>query len=296
MMAHSSPPDGSRTGGDTRSTMENVGAVQRDDSPLITPDRHPEMIVITSWDDGHPQDMHLADLLHRHGIEGTFFVPVRNIEGHATLGPAELRDIAARFEIGSHTLNHVRLDGLAPADAEAEIRNGKEELESIVGQPVEGFCYPGGRVPHGARGMLQRNGISYARTIESFRLDCGDDPYQIPTTLQVFPHRRLVYAANYVKGANYFSRFRCFKTAFLDGSIWSILNKFATHSAGGPRILHIWGHSRELAELDLWDELDLFFTRLMSCKPTVMSLANLAASIRPSNEPDDAPANFSATY
>src|SRR5688500_11915407 len=34
-------------------------------------------IVTTSWDDGHPLDIRLAEMLARHGVAGTFYVPLR---------------------------------------------------------------------------------------------------------------------------------------------------------------------------------------------------------------------------
>ena len=33
-------------------------------------------IVTTSWDDGHPLDLRVVDLLARYGIKGTFYVPL----------------------------------------------------------------------------------------------------------------------------------------------------------------------------------------------------------------------------
>ena len=32
------------------------------------------MLFTTSWDDGHPSDLHVADLLERYGMKGTFYL------------------------------------------------------------------------------------------------------------------------------------------------------------------------------------------------------------------------------
>ena len=55
--------------------------------------------VTTSWDDGHPSDRRLADLLAKHKIHGTFYVPCRNSEGRPVMRDAEVRDLAHSFEI-----------------------------------------------------------------------------------------------------------------------------------------------------------------------------------------------------
>jgi hypothetical protein len=39
----------------------------------------PPAYITTSWDDGHPSDLRLADLLHKHSLRGTFYVPPENI-------------------------------------------------------------------------------------------------------------------------------------------------------------------------------------------------------------------------
>ena len=82
-----------------------------------------QVLFTTSWDDGHPSDMKLAEVLHKHGIAGTFYVPGRvapggccNPDGFDVLAPAELRRLGAEFEIGSHTLDHRSLDGREVAD------------------------------------------------------------------------------------------------------------------------------------------------------------------------------------
>ena len=38
------------------------------------------MIVTTSWGDGNPLDIRLAEILASHGLRGTFYVPLRNAD------------------------------------------------------------------------------------------------------------------------------------------------------------------------------------------------------------------------
>ena len=60
-------------------------------------------IVTTSWDDGDPQDLRVAELLDSRGLKGTFYVPIIGYDGRRILEPAELRSLASGgFEIGAH--------------------------------------------------------------------------------------------------------------------------------------------------------------------------------------------------
>jgi peptidoglycan-N-acetylglucosamine deacetylase len=68
------------------------------------------MAITTSWDDGHPLDFRIANLLAKHGIPGTFYLPLKNVR--PTVSPSEIRELSLSFEIGAHTVNHVRLSGL----------------------------------------------------------------------------------------------------------------------------------------------------------------------------------------
>ena len=97
------------------------------------------MILVTSWDDGNPADMKIADLLERHGLKGTFFVCINNREGLPVMGKNDLRDLDGRFEIGSHTLNHTRLNSIHDNYIDKEISQGKKALEDILGHNVDGF-------------------------------------------------------------------------------------------------------------------------------------------------------------
>ena len=141
------------------------------------------MIIVTSWDDGYPADMKIADLLDRHGLTGTFFVCIENSEGRPVLEKAALCELDKRFEIGNHTHTHTRLNGIENKCIDEEIRGGKMVLEEILGHSVDGFCYPGGYITSYAMNSLRKNGVRYARTIENFCLDVGKDPYRVPTTL-----------------------------------------------------------------------------------------------------------------
>jgi len=67
----------------------------------------------TSWDDGHPMDNRLAELLAKYDIQGTFYIPATNIEGRSTLTEKDIISLSSSFEIGGHTYSHIYLDKLS---------------------------------------------------------------------------------------------------------------------------------------------------------------------------------------
>ena len=73
------------------------------------------LAITTSWDDGHPLDLRIAELLTKYDLQGTFYVPLHN--SRPTMSPAQIRELAGSFEIGAHTVNHVRLTSLNENDA-----------------------------------------------------------------------------------------------------------------------------------------------------------------------------------
>lgn len=59
---------------------------------------------------------------------------------------AQVRQLKlAGMDIGGHTVNHPILAKLAPAQARAEIAQGKLALEAMIGAPVALFAYPNGK-------------------------------------------------------------------------------------------------------------------------------------------------------
>src|SRR5215469_6765595 len=99
--------------------------------------------ITTSWDDGHPLDLRLADLLRRHNISATFYIP--RSAPHGVLNEAQIRELSESFEIGAHTLDHVFLTEVDDARASRQIRDSKAWLEDVTGRPCTMFCPPAGK-------------------------------------------------------------------------------------------------------------------------------------------------------
>lgn len=231
------------------------------------------MILVTSWDDGYPADMKIADLLDRHDLTGTFFVPIENSEGRPVLNKIDLRELDGRFEIGSHTHTHTRLIGIENKCIDEEIRKGKMGLEESLGHSVYGFCYPGGYITSYTVNSLRKNGVRYARTIENFCLDVGNDLFRVPTTMQIFPHKKQVYIRNFARRGHFKKRWGCFRHSMICRSLWDALDCIMEDCNRQDGILHLWGHSWEIEQYNLWQELDALFSRIKKLAPTPKTVA-----------------------
>jgi len=229
------------------------------------------LVVTTSWDDGHPKDMKLAELLAKHRIGGTFYVPCHNCERRDVMEARDLRSLAETFEIGGHTLDHIDLRVMSGPEAKHQIEAGKAYLEDVLGAPVPGFCYPRGGYTQALKEMVRSAGFSYARTVENFHLDAGDDRFALPTTLQFFPHSRSTYLRNFISGGAYAARCIPAATATAGGRIGDRIKRLAELCAARGSYFHLWGHSWEIDEYGLWRELDMALSFLSTLKRAPMT-------------------------
>jgi hypothetical protein len=232
-----------------------------------------ELRFTTSWDDGHPLDLRVAELLAKYELRGTFYVPRRNREGRAVTSKAELRELAAHHEIGGHTLDHVRLDTVSPAEVAHQVTAIKAALEDELGHSVVGFCYPGGAHDPAIRAAVRDAGFRYARTVENFWLELPRDPFRLATTLQFYRHDRMTYAKNLARG-HLRERARAFGLAVRRGSLATTLFALLERAVATEGMFHLWGHSWELEEQGLWGELEAFFAYARDRVPRGQRLDN----------------------
>jgi peptidoglycan/xylan/chitin deacetylase (PgdA/CDA1 family) len=79
------------------------------------------------------------------------------------LNAPELRSLnSGGIEVGSHTVGHPRLTGLAPQEVRMELRSSKSQLEDVLGRPVEHFAYPFGNYNDAVRDAVADAGYSSA--------------------------------------------------------------------------------------------------------------------------------------
>jgi peptidoglycan/xylan/chitin deacetylase (PgdA/CDA1 family) len=88
------------------------------------------------------------------------------------------------MEIGAHSISHPILARLDDAAAGREIIEGKQQLEAIVGRPVEVFAYPNGKPREDYEWrhvrMAQKAGFACAVTTVRGVANANSDLYQLP--------------------------------------------------------------------------------------------------------------------
>jgi peptidoglycan/xylan/chitin deacetylase (PgdA/CDA1 family) len=231
-------------------------------------------IVTTSWDDGHPEDERVAELLLRHGMAATMYVPAR-CDRPVCDRAALRRLLAAGCELGGHTLTHARLKHLPDAEALREIADGKAWLENECGQEVSSFAYTWGEAPQRIRRLVQQAGFARARTIRCLRTDVGADPYCIPVTVQIYSHGRGAHLRHALREGNWHGLGSWFRLG-LPGSLLVMLERAVQRVEREGGVIHLWGHGWELGERHLWPLFEQAVT-LLARRPGWSYLTNAQA-------------------
>jgi len=230
--------------------------------------------ITTSWDDGNPSDLRVAELLVKHGLRGTFYVPRSAKTG--TMTAAQIRDLGSVFEIGAHTLHHVVLTGMMKEKAWREISDSKSWLEDTIGHSCRMFCPPSGEFSKEHVCMIQSAGFIGLRTTE---LGSLDHPRKqtgfalMPTTLQAYPHGLVAVARNAAKRFAFGNLWRLIANG--RAAEWPILARSLLHRVlddGG--VFHLWGHSWELGVANQWTHLDDVLQAMEEIRANVPSLDN----------------------
>lgn len=212
--------------------------------------------VTTSWDDGYPLDLRLAELLKKYNLPATFYLPSTNQE-RPTMGKSEIHSLASGFEIGCHSRTHVDLTAMPSGQAQKEILESKFGLEEILQKGIKMFCYPLGKFNTNLIEIIQKASFIGARTVNMFNLSFPRDPFLFHPTIQVYNHRKWVYTVKALTAGRpeifplclsrrppswiNFARF-LFDQVAVSGGLW-----------------HLWGHSWEIDNLGLWNELEDLF-------------------------------------
>ncbi len=212
--------------------------------------------VTTSWDDGGAFDLKLAEMLRHHEVAGSFYWTVGS--ERFPLPSQTITDaiLALDMEIGSHTMSHPDLTAIGAEALRWELEESKVRLEALTGRDVSSFCYPFGRFNRKASEAVAAAGYRLGRTTVGFRKDLGSDPFEMPVSIQLYPHSRRVHASHAVKERNGIGLAR-WLTSYRAGTDLVALTATALEEirkTGG--ILHLWGHSWELEEYDLWETLE----------------------------------------
>jgi len=215
----------------------------------------PYRYLTISVDDGFPDDSKAADLLHKYGLQATFYLPARNPE-RAVMPPSQVRELSLRFEIGGHTYNHAPLAVLPDETARMEICDGKKWLEDLLGKPAVSFCYPRGKFNRRTPTLVKQAGFLGARTCLFNLHDIPENPFLWGLSTHACNHSPLIQVRHALLERN-FAGLRNFCTVYKGASHWQAhffhgLRYVEQH--GG--VVHLYFHSWEVGELGQWQLLD----------------------------------------
>jgi len=175
-------------------------------APYLRGEKQGRVVGIT-LDDGYVNNLqHALPVLQRHGFSATCYIVSGQLGGSNVwdlpkgvppkplMNAAQLRAwVAGGQEIGAHTRHHVDLTALDDAAAREEIRACRQDLEPLLGVPVQQFCYPYGFFEPRHVAMVREAGYTCATTTVRSRSHAGDDLLALPrvpvhqaTTLPVF--------------------------------------------------------------------------------------------------------------
>ena len=236
----------------------------------------PQANITTSWDDGHPLDLRVAQMLSEHGLAGTFYTPKR--WRLPTMDDAQLRELAdAGFELGGHTIDHVVLTHTPDDEAASQIADSQHWLSDVAGRACTMFCPPTGRFHAGHAAMIADAGFTGFRTVELWSVDQPRPGthglVEMPTSIQAQPHGRLPVLRNIAKRKRVGNLSRYLRMG-QTGDWPDQIARLAEHAQRQGGVVHLWGHSWEIEAFKQWDRLGEALKLLGSMTDRMPALTN----------------------
>ena len=207
-----------------------------------------------SWDDGSVFDIKLAELMLKHNIMATFFIPTTNLE-QAFIKQQEIKEIYNMdMQIGGHTVSHKYLIDIPKKDIENEIRDNKLYLEDIIEENIDIFCYPGGFYNEYIENITKQY-YKRARSAKTMRFNIQRS-FTIDTTFHFYNRGIKSIFKNTLQNDKKeiftISKYFLFDTFNYYKNILLNLNNNKDYN------IHIWGHGWEIEKHNLWYKLKEF--------------------------------------
>jgi len=202
--------------------------------------------VTFSYDDGHPSDLRLSDVITKYGIKCTFNLNGVSYRGEKSFSPETCEEyiFSRGHEVAVHGWGHRAEGHLRPIEGIREVLDCRLELEAEYGRIIRGMAYPDSGITkltntssyEDIKDYLSDLGIVYSRSLggdnNDFRLP-RDWHNWIPTAHHTNP-KLMDWIEEFVS---------------LDVNSRYKANRF-------PRLFYLWGHSFEFDREDNWDLLD----------------------------------------
>ena len=163
--------------------------------------------IIITFDDGLRNNFEVAKpLLEKYGFVGWFFIPVSFIKTAKEQQPnfakkkriafkhslpyamtqSQVRELANKHIIGSHTSNHIRLTSQLSLEVlEKEIIASKEELSDMIDKKVDIFAWVGGEEVSyscNASKVIKKAGYNLSFMTNNLVIRFGENPYHLQRT------------------------------------------------------------------------------------------------------------------
>lgn len=203
-----------------------------------------------SYDDGAKADIWLSEIFNEHNMKATFnlnswYIRKERYEDFMTISEIKEHILKAGHEIAVHGKYHLSTGYSAPIEVIREVLMCREELEDMFGMIVRGMAYSGsgildfenGACYENTKRFLQDLNIAYARSI------CGDnDSFSLPDDWY-----------NWVPSAHHNNK-----------DIFKYIDKFLAidNEQTAPKLMYIWGHSREFESDGNRDRIEKITARL----------------------------------
>jgi peptidoglycan/xylan/chitin deacetylase (PgdA/CDA1 family) len=146
---------------------------------------------VITFDDGYVDNLIACEELQKRGMRATWFI-VSGSVGRAPQWPedgrpagrllsaSELRDMQKRgMEVGSHTVNHVRLTEIDDVRLMQELTDSKATLEDMLGNTVNSFAYPYGAWDGRCAEAVKQAGYTAACTTRTGWALRDHDPFRL---------------------------------------------------------------------------------------------------------------------
>ncbi|ALW83696.1 hypothetical protein AUC43_00395 [Hymenobacter sedentarius] len=163
----------------------------------------PARPIILTFDDGYTDNYtNLLPLMQQYGYRGVMYLlgdfEVRHNQWDLAADPTEPRSeimdlaqkrafVAAGWEIGAHTMSHLRLTTLPPSEAAQEIQRSKAELEATLQTQIVSFAYPYGDSNDTVKKAVREAGFTLGVSTDTGGMHLEDDRMQV-FRINMFPN------------------------------------------------------------------------------------------------------------
>lgn len=150
-----------------------------------------ERTAVITFDDGYADNLAACEELQKRGMRASWFIvsgsvgitprwPAEGRPGGRLLNASELHRMQeSGMEIGSHTVNHVRLTEVDDGCMKQELVDSKARLEDILGNAVNSFAYPYGAWDERCADAVREAGYAAACTTRTGWALRDGDPYRL---------------------------------------------------------------------------------------------------------------------